>query len=106
MFYCISFVYTVYYRYYTTVNKVARKNTEEKQERKACLARVEEKEGIGGQLTVLSLSYLERVEEEEGRGGLLTVPQYHYPTWRGLRRRKGEVDRSQFRNITILPGEG
>jgi hypothetical protein len=58
------------------------------------------------QRPAVSLSYLARVEEEEGRGGPLNIPQYHYPTWQGLRRRKGEVDRSPFRNFTIPPGEG
>jgi hypothetical protein len=52
------------------------------------------------------LSHLSGVEEEEGRGGPLTIPQYHYPTWRGLRRRNGEVNSSLFRNITIPPGGG
>ncbi len=49
--------------------------------------------------SALLLSYLAGVEQEEGRGGPLTLPHDHYPTWRGLSRRKGEVDRSPFRSI-------
>jgi hypothetical protein len=56
--------------------------------------------------SAVSLSYLAGVEEEEGRGGPLTVPQYHYPTWWGLSKRKGEVDHLPFRTLTILPGGG